>query len=57
MHHATVKTETALKLFGLKGKPWSSFGDVTEDISSSSSSSSKFKLFCILIQILIYDYC
>lgn len=55
MHHATVKTETALKLFGLKGKPWSSFGDVTEDISSSSSSSSKFKLFCILIQILIYD--
>lgn len=47
MHHATVKTETALKLFGLKGKPWSSFGDIAGDISSSSSSSSKFKLICI----------
>lgn len=47
MHHATVKTETALKLFGLKGKPWSSFGDIAGDISSSSSSSSKLKLICI----------
>lgn len=43
MHHATATPETALKLFGLKGKPWSAFGDTAEDLSSSSSSASKLK--------------